>query len=105
MEKQETIDFLKEVVRTRRRLIKKGISKKSQRATERATDFIERHLEYNEKRWTKLGLARFFCRHQDQIRMIIPGELSGSHRALMKKFHRISFLCETETGMAEIDAS
>jgi len=103
MNKQETIDFLRSLIRTRRRLIKKDAGRKNRDAMDKAADFIEIHLDAHEHKYTRAGLARFFVKYQNIIRSLIPGPGSRSHDKLMRDFNRHLFLCKVEYECNEID--
>jgi hypothetical protein len=103
MSKQETIDLLRTLVRTRRGLIRKKKDRGNRALSQKNADFIQIHLDAYEDQYTDVGLASFFVRHQDKIRGLIPGRGSGSHAKLTQEFHRILFLCKVEVGCAKVD--
>lgn len=92
MKKQEIKNFLYKIVRIRRRLMALNKSKKMFLQMVHDTDFISVHLDNNQ--YSAMGLAKFYIRHQERIKRIIPGAESRSHQKLMKEHHRILFHCD-----------
>lgn len=93
--KEETIKYLKKLVSIRKRLIEKGKSLNNTLQALHDFELIKINLEANEKRFTQVGVARFFLRNERRILNIIPGRESRNHKKLMKEFHRIKFHCES----------
>ncbi len=88
--------YLRRLVKIRQRLITKQASRKNRSAMQQAAQFIQIHLDANEHKYTNLGLAKFFIRHQYAIRSLIPERRSGAHEKLIKEFKRYLMICERE---------
>ena len=101
MKTRETKEWLRSLIKVRRRLITTGRSRKNILQMTRTSAFILNHLEAND--YNEINLARFFVRHRDKIRSLIPENPSRLHDKYMKDFHRLLFHCEMELKFEQAD--